>query len=75
MQIVQTTSKFYHQLWDSRFGQAQDLFDNPTSFHPGDHMLNLDTYPSKDLIQRGRSHPHATPLRFDTLKCNFFIMH
>lgn len=50
-EIVQPTSDLHHHVGDTRLGQAQDIFDNPTPFDASDHVFHLNPNTRDDLIE------------------------
>lgn len=55
-QVVQTTGNLHHPVRNPRLGEAQDIFDNPTAFDPGDNVFHHDTCRGDKPIQQTIAH-------------------
>jgi hypothetical protein len=51
-QSMQTTSHFDDGVRATRFGIAQDVFDNTTAFHASNHMFDLNVQRRENLIRK-----------------------
>ncbi len=61
-EIMQATRNLHDQIRNTRFGQAQDIFDNPTSFDPGNHVFHDDARTGDEVIEE--LIPHTQCLAF-----------
>jgi len=50
-EIVQAARKLHDEIRDALRGQAQDIFDNPTPFHPGKHVFYDHTGAGDEVIE------------------------
>jgi hypothetical protein len=55
-EIVQAARNLHDELRDARCGQAQDIFDNPTPFHPRNHIF-YDDAPTGDKVIKNNNPP------------------
>ena len=51
-QIVQATGNLHHDVRDTRGGQPQDIFDNPTPFDASNDVFDDHTCARKDAIEK-----------------------
>jgi hypothetical protein len=61
-EIMQTTCNLHHQIGYAYFGQAQDIFDNPTSFDSSKHVFHDHAGTGEEVIQEAI--PYAQFLAF-----------
>ncbi len=61
-EIMQAARNLHDYIRHTRFGQAQDIFDSPTPFHPGNHVFHDDAYTGDEVIEE--LVPHAQLLAF-----------
>jgi len=61
-EIMQATRNLHDQISNTRFGQAQDIFDNPTSFDPSNHVFHDDARTGDKVIEELL--PHTQCLAF-----------
>ena len=50
-EIVQAARNLHDEIRDALGGQAQDIFDNPTPFHPGKHVFYDYACTGNEVIQ------------------------
>ena len=50
-EIVQPARNLHHEIRHALCGQAQDIFDNPTPFHPGQHIFDDHTGAGDERIE------------------------
>jgi hypothetical protein len=48
---VQAARNLHDEISDALCGQAQDIFDNPTPFHPGKHVFYDHAGTGNEVIQ------------------------
>ena len=60
--IVQAARNLHDQIRNALFGQAQDIFDNPTPFDPGNHVFHDHARTGEEVIEE--LIPHAQCLAF-----------
>lgn len=60
--IVQAARNLHDQIRNADFGQAQDIFDNPTPFDSGNHVFHDDARTGENVIEE--LIPHAQVLAF-----------
>jgi hypothetical protein len=51
-QIVQATGNLHHDVRDTRGGQPQDIFDNPTPFDTSNDVFDNHTCTRKDTVEK-----------------------
>ncbi len=61
-EIMQAARNLHDHIRHTSFGQAQDIFDYPTPFHPGNHVFHDDAYTGDEVIEERV--PHAQLLAF-----------
>ena len=61
-EIMQATCNLHDQISNTSFGQAQDIFDSPTPFHPGNHIFHDYAHTGDEVIEE--LVPHAQLLTF-----------
>ena len=61
-EIMQATCNLHDQISNTSFGQAQDIFDSPTPFHPGNHIFHDYAHTGDEVIEERV--PHAQLLTF-----------
>jgi hypothetical protein len=54
--MVQAARNLHDEIRDALGGQAQDIFDNPTPFHPGNHVFYDHARTGHEVIQEPVSH-------------------
>ena len=50
-EIVQATGNLHDEISNALGGQAQDIFDNPTPFHPGNDIFYDDACTGDEVIE------------------------
>lgn len=55
-EIVQAARNLHDQIGEAVFGQAQDIFDNPTPFAPGQHVFHHHARTGEEVMQEGMAH-------------------
>jgi hypothetical protein len=50
-EVMQPARNFHDHIRHTRFGQAQDIFDYPTPFHPSNHVFHDDADTGDELIE------------------------
>jgi hypothetical protein len=55
--MVQAAGNLHHPIRDARFGQAQDIFDDPTPFEARNRVFDHHTRAGDDPIEQ--PFPHA----------------
>ena len=63
-EIVQATGNLHDEIRDALCGQAQDIFDNPTPFHPGNHIFHDYARTGNEVIEEPICHAHLLAFRF-----------
>ena len=61
--IVQTAGNFHDQISNACFGQALDIFDNPTPFDPGKHVCHDHACTGDKVIEELITHAQGLALR------------
>ena len=55
-EIVQAARNLHDQIRHAVFGQAQDIFDHPTTFDPGNHIFHHHARTGKEVIEEVIAH-------------------
>ena len=55
-EIVQAASNLHDQIRYAVCGQAQDIFDNPTPFDPGNHIFHHHARTGEEVIEEVIAH-------------------
>src|SRR5438132_2053717 len=63
-EIVQAARNLHHEISDTRGGQAQDIFDNPTPFHPGNHVFYDHACAGDEVIEEPILHAQLLAFGF-----------
>ena len=63
-EIVQSASNLHDQTSHAIYGQAQDIFDNPTAFDPGKHVFHDHTRTGEQVIEELIPHAQCLAFRF-----------
>ena len=63
-EIVQAAAISMTRSRDALCGQAQDIFDNPTPFHPGNHIFYDHAAAGDEVIEEPVRHAQLLALRF-----------
>jgi hypothetical protein len=63
-EIVQATGNLHDEIRKALCGQAQDIFDNPTPFHPGNHIFHDHTGTGDEVIEEPVSHAQLLAFGF-----------
>jgi hypothetical protein len=50
-EVMQPARHFHDHIRNTRFGQAQDIFDCPTPFHPSNHVFHDDADTGYEMIE------------------------
>jgi hypothetical protein len=50
-EIMQAARNLHDPIRNTRFGQAQDIFDYATPFHPGNHVFHDDADTGDEVIE------------------------
>ena len=50
-EIVHATGNLHDEISKTRCGQAQDIFDHPTPFHPGNDIFYDDACTGDEVIE------------------------
>jgi hypothetical protein len=62
-EIVQAAGNLHDQIRYAVFGQAQDIFDDPTPFDPGKHVFHDHTGTGEEAIEELILHAHGLAWR------------
>ena len=62
-EIMQAARNLHDQIRHTRFGQAQDIFDYATPFHPGNHVFHDDAYTGDEVVEERVPHAQLLALR------------
>ena len=63
-QVMQTTGNLHHSVRNIRLGEAQDIFDNPTAFDPGDNVFHHDARRGDKPVQQAIAHTQGLAYGF-----------
>ena len=58
-EIVQAARYLHDEIRDALRGQAQDIFDNPTPFHPSNHVFDDHTGAGDEMIEEPIRHAQS----------------
>ena len=61
---MQAARNLHDKISDILWSQAQDLFDNPTPFHPGDHLFYDHASAGEEGVEEPVRHAQRLALRF-----------
>ena len=50
-EIMQAARNLHDPIRHTRFGQAQDIFDDPAPFHPGYHVFHDEADTGDEVIE------------------------
>ena len=50
-EIMQAARNLHDHIRNTRFGQAEDIFDDPAPFHPGKHVFHDDADTRDEVIE------------------------
>jgi len=61
---VQAARNLHDQIRYAGFRQAQDIFDNPTPFHPSNHVFDNHTGAGDEMIEEPIRHAQLPAFGF-----------
>jgi hypothetical protein len=61
---MQAARNLHDEIRDALCGQAQDIFDNPTPFHPSNHIFYDHAAAGDEVIEEPVLHAQLLALRF-----------
>ena len=62
-QIMQATGNLHDEIRHTICGQTEDIFDNPTPFHAGNHVFYDDTDTGDQMIKERVPNAQLLPSR------------
>ena len=65
-EIVQAAGNLHDEISNALCSQAQDIFDNPTPFHPGNHIFYDNACPGNAVMKEPVSYAQL-------VACGFFV--
>jgi hypothetical protein len=63
-EIVQAAGNLHHEIRDAFGGQTEDICDNPTPFHPGNHIFYNHAGAGDEMIKESILHAQLLAFRF-----------
>jgi hypothetical protein len=63
-EIVQAARNLHDEISDALYGQTQDIFDNPTPFHPSNHIFYDYVAAGDKVIEEPVLHTQRLAFRF-----------
>jgi hypothetical protein len=63
-EMVQAARNLHDEIRDALGGQTQDIFDNATPFHPGNHVFYNHACAGDEMIEESVLHAQLLASRF-----------